>query len=230
MTENTPSNTDKDHQEGRQKDRQKDRLGSLLENKDRKAPGQSYSRLIRALRIFFPLAALGIMGVTILLAQSGEEFSQSREDFTLDRPATNELTKPRFESRDAKERPYTITANKAIQSQTQKDKIFLDRPIADMTMGNGDWVAIEADQGEYTENQEQLFLQGNVRLFQDNGYSMLTDKIWLNLEESTAHSDQPVQAHGPAGKLDAQGLTAQQKQNTITFKGPAKLILYNSEQ
>lgn len=207
----------------------KDTLGVLLKNTNRKPLGSHYSRAVRTLRIFFPLAALGIMAIVVFVSQSKEEFTRTQEDFTLDKPSTNELMKPRFESRDAKAQPYTITANKAIQSETQKDKIFLDKPMADMTMTSGTWVAIEADQGEYTENRERLQLKGNVHLFQDEGYSLKTEKMLIDLNKRTAHSDNLVEAHGPAGILTAKGLTANQNDNKIIFKGPATLTLHNSD-
>ena len=206
-----------------------DNLGYLLKNTDRKPLSARYSRPVRTLRIFLPLAALGIMAIVIFVSQSREEFTRTAQDFTLDKPATNELMKPRFESRDAKSRPYTITANKAIQSETQRDKIFLDKPMADMTMSSGTWIAIEADQGEYSENLEKLQMKGNVHLFQDNGYSLKTDKMLIDLQSRTAHSDDPVEAHGSAGILKAKGLTARQNDNKIIFKGPATLTLHNSD-
>ena len=206
-----------------------DNLGALLQNRDRKGSGPGYSRFVRALRVFLPLAALGVTGLVMLFAQSSENFERTEDDFTVEKPATNELMKPRFESRDENAQPYTITANKAIQSETQSNKIFLDKPVADMMTKKGAWLAVEADHGEYTENQEILVLKGNVQLLHDDGYSLRSQKMNINLESNTAQTDMPVEAHGPAGMLKARGLTAYQKENKIIFTGPAKLTLYNSD-
>ena len=206
-----------------------DRLGDLLRNNDRQLSHENYTRIIRMLRIFLPLTAIGIMAILIVISQAEEDFSNGVDSLKFGRPATNELTKPRFESRDKKDQPFTITANKAIQSETQKDKVFLDKPMADMTTENGTWVAVEADQGEYSQDGEKLVLQGNVHLFEDGGYSLRTQMMHLNLNDNTAFTDQPVEAHGPAGILEAKGLTAIQKQNKLIFKGPAKLTLHNSD-
>lgn len=206
-----------------------DRLGALLQNAERRPLTDRYSRVVRTLRVFLPLMALGVMGIIVFMSQSRDDFMSDEEAFQIDKPATNELTKPRFESRDKKSQPYTITANKAIQSETQKNKIYLDKPMADMTLSSGTWVAVEADQGEYTENEEELLLKGNVHFFEDGGYSLETESMSINLNNQTAHSDNPVKAHGPAGILNAQGLTAKQNENKIIFKGPAKLTLHNAD-
>lgn len=206
-----------------------DTLGALLENKQRKAFTMMHSRIISALKIFFPLAALGLMAVVVFVSQSRDDFIPSTQDYDLKKPATNELIKPRFESKDNKSRPYTITAEKAIQSEIQKDKIFLDKPLADMSTLSGNWFAIEADQGEYTKDQKEILLEGNVRLFQDQGYFVKTKKLLIYLEQGIAQSDNPVQGQGPAGILKAKGLTALQKENKIVFKGPAQLILHNKD-
>lgn len=225
MSANTPENPP----ETPGQEKHSDRLGDLLKNKDRQPLAGNYSQIVRTLRIFLPLAALGVMAIIILTSRGQDEFRQAREDFQLEKPATNELTKPRFESRDKKNQPYTITANKAIQSETQRHKIFLDKPMADMMTSGGTWVAVEADQGEYTEDNEKLILKGNVHLFQDDGYSLRTEEMLLNLNNRTAHSDNPVEAHGPAGQLKAKGLTANQNDNKIIFQGPAKLTLHNTD-
>lgn len=198
----------------------------------RRRPGKAYSRTVRGLRIALPLLAAGIAGLLMVWPRVETTMETLPREAVVPSsdPAVgaNELLNPRFESRDKKNQPYSVTAARAMQSANDPKLVLLDKPMADITLEDGTWLAAEAVKGSYRQEEETLLLEGHVRLFHDDGYELLTEKILVNIGGEEAWSDVPVRAQGPAGTIDATGLTASGPQQKLVFTGPAKLVLTRS--
>lgn len=185
----------------------------------------AYSRRIRKLRIFLPLIAAIAITVTFVWSSIDSEDIISAENQKIPQLARNELLNPSFESRDEKGQPYKITATHATQDPDNEKLVYLTKPFADIILNEGNRLALKADQGEYTQDQRQLLLHGNVQLSDDEGYELTTKQLHIDLMESRAQTDTAVQVQGPAGLLRAAGLRGSTKENHLVFTGPAKLIL-----
>lgn len=185
-----------------------------------------YSRLIRWLRLALPLAALAI--AAIVFTWSGPRQSLLTADMKPELKKTigkNELVNPRFESTDAENRPYTLTAQRAVQDQQDGNIVILEKPVGDMVLDNGHWIAIESSEGIFQQTERKLLLRGNVRLFHDGGYQLDTPELHIDVQNNTAMSDKEVHGQGPEGTIDAMGLQGDNAKGTLIFKGPAKLVL-----
>lgn len=204
-------------------------LGELLSNRERKPLGHRYSRLVRALRIFLPITALGIMGIVILISQNSEEFSKASEEYAFTETASNELIKPRFESRDSLNRPYIITAERAVQNVGDNDRVFLEKPEAEITTDKGSSISASAEKGEYNEKKQILILSDDVQLSHGGGYMLETSRLVLNLNKKTADTDMPVSGHGPSGLMHASGMTVYQNENRVILRGPATVTVYSKK-
>ena len=187
----------------------------------------AYSKFVRWMRLILPMVALFITAIVFTWSNMGDKnIVPVQEDAKAPKTiGKNELLNPRFESTDEKKQPYTITARRAIQGETNEDLVILDKPLADMLLNTGHWVALEADQGAFRQDNQRLLLKGNVRLFHDDGYQMETAQLQLDLKENTAWSEEKVYGQGPAGTLEAAGLKADATKNFLIFQGPAKLVL-----
>ena len=137
----------------------------------------------------------------------------------------NELLNPRFESEDTNQQPYTITAKKAFQESADLNRVILDKPVADISLKDGAWLAIEAEKGEFEQVKQVLTLENNVKLFHDDGYEMTTNAVDMDIVNEKAISTSPVKGHGPMGQIKSQGLIADGKTGIITFQGPATLTI-----
>ena len=194
----------------------------------RKAPGKVYSRFVRWMRLVLPLLAAGVIGLLVAWPRVETTIEAIPKESVIPQEqqvGSNELLNPRFESRDKKDQPFTVTAARAIQSANDPKVVLLEKPVADITLNNGTWLAAEAQTGAYRQEEEKLMLEGHVRLFHDDGYELLTDKLQVNIKTQEAWSDRPVRVRGPAGTLDATGLTANGIEGKLIFNGPATLVL-----
>ena len=190
------------------------------------------STIIRWVRLILPLIAVGVIGILFAWPQLQKVSRSLPQEKNTQAPqiiSRNELINPRFESRDSENRPFTVTAKRAQQSANNSDTIILERPMADMTLGEKNWVAAEADNGEFHQKEETLLLTGDVRLFHDAGYELKTTKLLVNMGAQTATTDQSVSIRGPAGTIDATGMQADGTQKNVIFTGPAKLVLFQTK-
>jgi lipopolysaccharide export system protein LptC len=203
-----------------------DRLSQLQTPERKAAHSKGYTRFVRSMRLFLPLAAAGLIGLVISWSNVEDTFEAIPQESALPQSVgQNELINPSFKSRDEKQQPYTVTAERAFQSAKDMNLVLLELPKADITLTDGAWLAAKAEKGVYRQNAENLILDGDVRLFHDKGYEMTTERMLINLKTRKAISDRAVHGQGPAGTIDATGFQASGENNSLIFTGPVKLVL-----
>ncbi len=190
--------------------------------------GKRYSRFVGLMKIVLPSVA----AVLVALVVAWPQFQDVREGFRIEiaklqMPFSGgqHLANARFTGVDKRNRPYTVTADSAVQTDERPGVVDLAHPKADITLSNGAWVAASASQGTYTKRDELLRLNGQVDLFHDTGFEMHTPSALVDLKNGTAAGDQPVQGHGPSGALNSAGFRIYDGGKRILFTGKARLIL-----
>lgn len=189
-----------------------------------------YTKLIRSLKIILPLIALCIVAVlfTSNMFEGDALAPKALQEDVTPVAGTNQLVNPRFDSVDEKNQPYTITAESALQN-LKSERIALKKPLADIVLNSGQWIALQSDTGEFNQKTQKLHLDENVRLYHDAGYQFSMQTVDIDLKANTAVSDTHVEGHGPMGTLDAKGLQANGETEQLVFIGPAKLVLYDTD-
>jgi lipopolysaccharide export system protein LptC len=185
-----------------------------------------YRRMVRYIRVVLIVGVAAIVATIFLWPEI--ERTAPRPKNGVPPVASNELVKPRFESIDHERQPYTVTADRAVQNANDPDLIELDQPIADMTMKDGTWVALEADRGLYMQEAQKIDLSGHVRVFQDDGYELKGNRLLIDVKAQTVTSPEPVTGHGPVGKLTAARMNGNGANGVLVFHGPATLTLNQS--
>ncbi len=192
------------------------------------AARSAYSRFVATMKVVLPALAVAIILLVLAwprLVPDDSRFRIGLSDLSPGAADTLSMVKPRFRGRDSHDRPFTIVAQKATQLAADSTHITLDRPEADITLADGAWVALTADSGTYRRQAKTLALSGNVSLFHDQGFEMHTTRAQIDLGEGSAHSDSPVEGHGPAGVLSAQGFRVRDQGRTIVFTGESRLVV-----
>lgn len=186
-----------------------------------------YARIVRYLRLVLIIGIAAIVA-TIFLWPELERTAPKPLDKGASPIASNELVQPKFESIDRDRQPYTITADRAIQDAKDPDLIKLYKPLADMTMKDGTWIALEADEGLYMQEAQKIDLTGHVRVFQDDGYEMKGSHMLIDVKVQRVTSPEPVSGHGPIGELQAIRMAGNGETGVLVFYGPATLTLNQS--
>lgn len=166
------------------------------------------------------------------------------------------VQKVQYNGVDSSNRPYSITAESASQPQPAEkapapaatdadgppapveakaqpaaaakpdNVVNLEKLVADMTMSDGAWVALTADNGVFHRDAGTVDLSGNVTMFHDTGLSFQTDAATVDLKNDWARGDQPVEGQNADGQLAAQGFEVRDDGKTIVFTGRSYLKLF----
>ena len=126
---------------------------------------------------------------------------------------------------DTQNRPFSLTADRAVQSTSEPGVLDLVRPQGELTLKDGTWIAIKADRGRYNDKTGKLLLLGNANLFHDKGYEFKSDEAHVDVKAGNAWGDLPVTGQGPFGEIFSRGFRLFDSGATIVFNGPAHLDL-----
>jgi lipopolysaccharide export system protein LptC len=187
------------------------------------------TRLWRTFKMLLPTVATLL--ILLLIFWSQRNLEESRFQISITELSTEDINNMtmlnlRFDGMDQEDRPFSITAEEARQNTDLVGVIDLIEPRADITLGNGAWVALMASGGHYDRDGRRLDLSGGVNLFHDRGFEISSEVASVNLDTGTTSSDRIVNGHGPAGELTAAGFRVMNDGERIFLNGPARLNLY----
>lgn len=212
--------------------------------------------LILALKIALPLIAVACVAYIVIWSRQVPIVHPIDVVANVNQQSAADVTvkQVKYDGVDAKNRPFSITAESAVQPQnptpppapdkksssdednpsvpksppanTASNVINLKQLVADMTLTNGAWVAVTADDGIYHRDAGTVDLSGNVTLFHDTGLQFQTDAATVDLRNDIARGDQPVEGQNLDGQLVAQGFEVRDDGQTVVFTGRAYMKLY----
>ena len=183
------------------------------------------------LKWLLPTGALLILGVIVWswLNLGTRAFRLDYSAAHLEASGQDEMLKPRFLGVDNRQQRYTVTAEVAMRPERGEEQVFLMKPAADITMENGDWLTLKAEQGIYDRQAETLELQGSVSMYVDNGFEMHTEKVEFDLSLGTARGNQAVLSQSPWGILKAAGFEYSPRGQIFHFSGRPTLVLHANQ-
>ncbi len=174
-----------------------------------------------------PLAAVALLGAIALWPEFESAADRGRVAFrrvTEVRPDALHILQPRYQGLDEQNRPYTVTAENAVQAGNA-EVVQLRAPKADLTLSDGAWVYLEAREGAYDKPRNWLDLSGNVTVHHDDGTQFVTERAGIDIAGGNASGNDAVQAQGPFGTLTAQGFRLQDRGQVVVFTGRSRVVL-----
>jgi len=115
----------------------------------------------------------------------------------------NTATNPEYKSTDAKNQPYTITADHG--RETSPEVIDLTNPKMVMKLKTGEVVTLTSSTGKLNKVTNKMHLVGNVTLTHSQGYALETAQAWIDCNQGSAYGDNSIWGNGPAGAISANG-------------------------
>ncbi|EKV31990.1 hypothetical protein C882_3054 [Caenispirillum salinarum AK4] len=189
---------------------------------------RGYSGFVRLMKIFLPAAALILIALVVAWPQIQVVEEEVRVRFAaLKASAVDqiEMINARYFGTNEENRPYAVTATRALEVSEDGDIVELENPKADMNMEGGAWVMLNGDKGYYSKSGGTLRLKGNVNLFHDKGYEFHTSEALIHVEQGDAEGDKPVQGAGSFGHVTGEGFVLTDKGKRIRVTGKSRLIL-----
>lgn len=176
----------------------------------------------------FAIALLGSIAVWPEISRVKEQGRVAfRRAFSID-PESGRMAEPRYRGVDERNRPYTVTADSALQ--TSAERVALTEPKGDLITESGTWLMGQSKEGVFIQRQSLLDLSNDVVLYREDGTTLRTDTAAVDMKAGAAASNDKTHAEGPFGVLDAQGFALTEKGAVIQFNGPAHLVLNSADQ
>ena len=192
---------------------------------------KSYSRSVSLMKFFLPALAIFLVALIAIWPQIQAPDTRFKIGFSRLKATESgdpSMVNARFVGTDSKNRPFSVTADFAKNKARDKNTVELEKPKADITIGDGTWLVMTADTGFFDRAGQTLDLVGAVNLFHDSGYEFRTQKALIDLARGIASGDAPIEGQGPFGSLRAEGFRMVEQGKTIFFTGKAKLVIYPS--
>jgi lipopolysaccharide export system protein LptC len=186
------------------------------------------SRFVGLMKFVLPLGAAILLVLVVVWSGTGtrdEGFQLSFVSGGADGSPTPGMVKARYSGTDSKDRPFTITADRATQRPEEPEAIDLDALQADITLADGTWLALTASSGVYRREAQTLRLEGPVNVFSDDGFKFDAESADIDLASGTVESDRPVRGQGPLGLLNANTFRAVGEGRRLFFTGAVKLVV-----
>ena len=194
---------------------------------ERRRARSSYTYFVRVTKFLLPLVALSLIISVVLWPRLNP--APPIEDAPAVQQQVSTMISPRFFSTDADGRPYSIIAAEAEEQRGGADVIDLVRPEGEVTMADGQWLALISDFGTYDQPGGTLQLDGRVNMFRDDGIQFITEQAFVDIEAGIAWGDLPVIVSGPFGVVRGQGFRYADEGGQIVFTGRSSLVLNQAE-
>lgn len=188
---------------------------------------------MRVLKVALPLVVvgtLGYLGYWWLESRGTVVNPELVQQVGSDNQAEVTVSEVKYDGRDDKGRPFSVTADSASHADGDERHIALKRPLADIVMSDGAYVAVTANDGILDRDADVVTLTGDVTLFHDNGLSFQTDSATIDLKAKTAQGSDPVEGQNGDGELVSQGFRVLDDGDTIEFTGKAYLKIYPKQK
>ena len=185
-----------------------------------------YSRFVGAMKILLPLTAAALIGLVVAWPDDSRDASGFRISFANVVPGdagSAGMNRARYIGTDTNNQPFVITADTVTPDSENPNRFRLSALQADITFDDGSWMSLMAPTGLYDRDAQILMLPKEVDIFSDQGFELHTTGARVDLARSVAEGDQPVQASGPLGVLEANGFRIHQRDERLIFTGGVKL-------
>lgn len=188
------------------------------------APGGSHDKLVRFLSRALPMA-VGIVAALMIISPLSPRGEVS---FLLDRNKVAiikerlRIDNAMYRGQDDNGRPFSLTAGEAVQRSSSEGIVRMQDLVARLLLSDGP-ATLTAKGGAYDIDEEQLQVDGELRLSAADGYRMTVGDVTVDLASRRATGDGGVEGAVPAGTFSANRIIADISARTVTLIGNARL-------
>ncbi|MDA7949329.1 MAG: LPS export ABC transporter periplasmic protein LptC [Hyphomicrobiaceae bacterium] len=186
---------------------------------------RSHSRLVSLLKIGFPVAALGLLGLYFLspsIEVSIGDMNASVQGVVIEK-GNLRMVNPKLEGANEKQGNYVVTASYAEQAVANPDTIHLTELQAKTNNAQKDWSRLTSPKGIFETKTEKLELIGDIRVAQSNGMKARLTRANVDMKGQTVVSNEPVRVDFPAGRLEARTMQLDMDTKEASFNGDVRV-------
>jgi lipopolysaccharide export system protein LptC len=190
-------------------------------------PGSRHDAVIRTTKYGLPVV---IVALVILLAIAPFE-KRGDVSFILDKNKVDEakermrVEQARYVGEDNKGQKFEIVADRAVQQSSNVPVVMVEGMRARLNLARGP-LAIAALKGRYDLEQEQMLVDGPIRVVGPDGYRLATRDVRVDLDKRTMESRGPVSGATELGQFQAGRLHADLGERTVSLDHGVRLKIY----
>jgi lipopolysaccharide export system protein LptC len=187
-------------------------------------PGSRHDLVIRAAKYGLPVI---IVVLVVLLAIAPFE-KRGDVSFILDKNKVEEaqermrVEQARYVGEDNKGQKFEIIADRAVQPSSNIPVVKVQGMRARLNLTRGP-LSIAALRGRYDLEQEEMLIDGPVRVVGPDGYRLATRDVRVDLDKRTMQSRGPVNGEMQLGQFQAGNLSADLDERTVRLNGGVRL-------
>ncbi len=129
------------------------------------------------------------------------------------------MVHPRFYGRNAKNQPYTLTADQAVRDNHNTQLTALVQPRLSMHTEAPAPVTAQSDRGLLNQDTHLLQMNGSVKVDDGHGYTYLSDSALIDTMTHDASGDSHVTGDGPMGHFEGDSYRIDQKNGHAVLTG-----------
>ena len=132
---------------------------------------------------------------------------------------------PKLNGTDRNQRPFSLTAEKAIQDLSKPKSIELDVITAKLPMENGVYADVTADNGVYDSETKTLVMTGDVVLKTDDGMEIHLVDVDVDIGTGSLQTTNPVSLITENATITADSLRVENNGERIIFDKRVRMTL-----
>ena len=187
-------------------------------------PGGRHDDVIRAVKYGLPIV---IVVLIFLLAIAPFE-RRGDVSFILDKNKVDEakermrVEQARYVGEDNKGQKFQIVADRAVQQSSNVPIVMIEGVRGRLNLSKGP-LDIAANKGRYNLEQEQVQIDGPIRLAGPDGYRLATRDVRVDLDKRTMQSTGPASGAMRLGQFQAGNLSADLDERVVRLNNGVRL-------
>lgn len=185
-----------------------------------------HSDKVRVLKIFFPvlgaLIIIGILAALIIRALLTPDLDISNISITDGKLV---MENPKLNGFDGEQRPYNLTANKAVQDASNPSRVELEKILAELPIDEKVSATITAGNGVYDAEAKTLLLGDQVHVETNDGIKIDLEYADVDIRNGTLKTSSPIFASSPQADISAGSLVVEDEGTRIIFDKNVRMTL-----
>lgn len=142
------------------------------------------------------------------------------------------MNNPELNGTDDNQRPYNLTADKAVQDAARPTRIALQGINARLPMSDTEFAVIRAGNGVYDADEETLELGGDIAVDTDTGMAIRMRDADIDIATGRMRTDNTVSVDTGRAQISAESLTVEDNGETIVFENRVRMTIlpYGAEE
>lgn len=186
----------------------------------------AHSGLVRFLKVFLPVLAVLII-LLIAGALVARQFMLPNLDISNIEMNDGKLImeNPKLNGVDQNQRPYNLSADRAIQDASNPSIVELQRIIATLPMEQNISADITAGNGVYDAEAKTLKLKERVTVNTSDGMSIELMDADVDIQSGAMTTNSPIKATSPQADIASSSMIVDKSGERLIFEGNVKMTL-----